>query len=206
MGCKANVKKIIFPSSGGTVYGYPEPSSINEEHKTNPICSYGICKLMIEKYLYMFNNLYGLDYQILRISNPYGPYHNALSQGVINVFLSKIIKGETIEIWGDGSICRDYIYIDDVIDILEMMANKDIDAKILNIGSGEGTSLNNLIKIMKSITGANFNVEYKEGRKVDVPVNILDISKACKLLDWKPKISLEEGIEITWKSIKNLAV
>ncbi len=199
----SNVKKIIFSSSGGTVYGYPRFIPIPEEHGTNPICSYGISKLMIEKYLYMFNDLYGLNYQVVRISNPYGPYHNALQQGVIDVFLSNILKSKTIEIWGDGSICRDFIYIDDVVDVFCTMAVKDVDAKILNIGSGKGTTLNDLIHIMKNVTGADVDVEYRKGRKVDIPVNILDVSKAYEQLGWKPKTGLDTGIKMTWDRLKN---
>ncbi|HOL87310.1 MAG TPA: NAD-dependent epimerase/dehydratase family protein [Defluviitoga tunisiensis] len=199
---KTKVKKIIFISSGGTVYGIPEVTPVPENHPTNPINSYGICKLMIEKYLYMYNYLHGLDYQILRVSNPYGPFHTGAQQGAINVFLSKVLKGETIEIWGDGTVCRDYIYIDDLINALYIVSQKETDEKILNIGSGKGTTLNELLSIIKKVTGSNLKVEYQEPRKIDTPVSILDITKAIKSLNWKPGVSLEEGIRYTWEWLK----
>ena len=111
----AGVRKIILSSSGGTVYGIPAHLPISEGHPTEPTCSYGIHKLMIEKYFALYYKLYGLDYAVMRISNPYGERQRITgSQGVIPIFLCKILQGETIEIWGDGEIVRDYIYISDV--------------------------------------------------------------------------------------------
>lgn len=104
----AGVRKVIFASSGGTVYGVPERLPIKEDHPTNPISSYGIVKLTIEKYLGLFHYLYGLDYAALRISNPYGPYQDpAGQQGAISVFLHRILSGQPIAIWGDGEIVRE---------------------------------------------------------------------------------------------------
>lgn len=200
---RAQVKKIIFPSSGGTVYGIPGKIPVNEEHPTNPICSYGISKLAIEKYLYMFKELYGLDYQILRISNPYGPYQNPFSnQGAIAVFLGKALKGEPIEVWGDGSVCRDYIYIDDLIEALILITTKNSDYKVLNIGSGRAYSVNDIIEQIAITLETNIKVNYKEARKIDVPTNVLDISRAEVGLQWGPQIDLKMGIKRTWEWLK----
>lgn len=115
---EAGVKKIIFVSSGGTVYGVPQYIPIDESHNLNPICSYGISKLATEKFLSMYSYLGGPGYTVFRLSNPYGIYQNPLSlQGVIPVFMNKILSGEGLTIWGDGEVVRDFIYIDDVIEV-----------------------------------------------------------------------------------------
>lgn len=201
--CSLNkIKKIIFASSGGTIYGFPQAVPIKEDHVTNPICSYGISKLMIEKYLYFFNYLTGLNYQILRISNPYGPYHQIMRQGVINVFLSKILNDETLEIWGDGTICRDYIYIEDLVEAMSLILHHETNEKILNIGTGKGQTLNDVLKVIKEVSGKRIEVIYKEARKIDIPINVLSNERALHCLGWRPKIDLYEGIEKTWHWIK----
>ena len=114
---KANVKRIVFISSGGTVYGETKEIPIKEDFPHNPICSYGITKLTIEKYLALYKHQYGLDYIVLRPSNPFGPFQNPfLRQGAVSVFLYNIINKIPIHIWGDGSIVRDYLYVQDLID------------------------------------------------------------------------------------------
>lgn len=198
----AGVKKIVFASSGGTVYGVPQYIPILETHPNNPTCSYGITKLAIEKYLHLFNHLRGFDYSILRIANPYGPRqdpNNGL--GAITVFLDNVIKGKPIQIWGDGEIRRDYLYIDDlasvfikVIGILPSPASK-----IHNIGGGSSHSLNEILAVIRRVTGKSTTVDYTSGRRLDVPVNFLDISRAREELKWEPEIDLENGIELTYK-------
>lgn len=198
--CKTSkIKKIVFTSSGGTVYGLPIYVPITEQHPTNPICSYGITKLMIEKYLYMFKYLYGLDYKVLRISNPYGPYQKTVSeQGVIGVFLGKILRGETIEIWGDGSVCRDYIYIDDVVEAIYLASVKATKSDLFNVGSGIGTSLSELLEILKKTLNREIKVQYKQARTLDSPISLLDSSVARKELGWIPEVDIRTGIEKTW--------
>ncbi len=118
------IKKVVFISSGGTVYGVPDKTPIIESHPLNPICSYGIIKKAIEDYLFMFNKIYGLSYNVFRLSNPYGERQNPyVAQGVIPVFLSKIIQNQKIEIWGDGEVTRDYIYIKDAVELLVKSLN-----------------------------------------------------------------------------------
>ncbi len=112
-----NVRQIVFSSSGGTVYGDPQYVPIDEKHPTNPTVSYGITKLTVEKYLQMYQKLYGINACILRITNPYGKRQKLVgSQGAVGVFLNLALNGKPLEIWGDGSVVRDFIYIDDVID------------------------------------------------------------------------------------------
>jgi UDP-glucose 4-epimerase len=197
----SGVKKIIFFSSGGTVYGIPENIPIPETHPTNPICSYGIHKLTIEKYLMLYHRICGLDYGILRISNPFGERQRAGSgQGVIAAFLNRAVKGEKLEIWGDGSVVRDYIYVPDVINAAIKLMNYRGKEKIFNIGSGRGLSLQEVSKAIERAVGYPLQIAYTPHRIMDVPVNVLDIGRSGMALEWKPLISFENGIQNTLKS------
>jgi UDP-glucose 4-epimerase len=201
----ANVRKIIFASSGGTIYGIPKQIPISEDHPTNPICAYGITKLIIEKYLHLYYQLYGLDYISLRFSNAYGERQNPNGpQGAIAVFLGNIINGHPINIWGDGTAVRDYIYVRDIVlASLKAMENPAPQYRVLNIGSGIGLSLNELIAALKQTVGKEIQVQYTPGRKIDVPANVLDITLAQKVLQWKPQIMIEEGLRKTFQYLKN---
>ncbi len=196
---KYNIKNIVFPSSGGTVYGI-----LKKEHKesdpTAPICSYGIMKLMIEKYLYLFNYLYGINFLIIRPSNPFGEYHKNLRQGLINVVLKKIQNGETVEIWGDGSVVRDFIYIKDLVMIIVDLIEKKIRNEVINIGSGKGHSINEILSIIREEIG-NFSLKFIEGRKVDVPHSVLNIDKLKTFLDIN-LISINEAIKRTYEWLR----
>ena len=203
---EAGVRKVVFASSGGTVYGPPETLPVNEDHPTNPISSYGIVKLTIEKYLRLFHHLHGLDYTVLRISNPYGPYQNLASQqGAVGVFLHRIRTGQPITIWGDGSVVRDYLYVSDLVDALEMAARVETQVRLFNIGSGQGTSLNELIDLMAAVVHEQPAVEYLPSRRLDVPASVLDITRADTQLGWRPKTDLMEGISRTWDWIRTLS-
>jgi len=192
----SDARKILFISSGGTVYGNPERIPINEETPTNPICAYGIGKLAIEKYLSLFYLLHGIEYIALRVSNPYGERQKLHgSQGAVGVFLGKALKGEKIQLWGDGKIIRDYIHADDVARAMISAMESEIKADVINIGSGTGKNLLDIISYLEKYLDKNIDVEYFDPRIVDVPINILDISKAKEKLGWSPQISLENGIK-----------
>lgn len=197
------ISRVIFISSGGTVYGVHDRTPVKENHPQKPICSYGIIKKTIEDYLYMFDKLYGLDYRVFRLSNPYGERQNPfVAQGVVPVFLKKIIKGETIEIWGDGGVERDYIYISDAVKALVKSLEIDTKEKIFNLSSGEGHTLNNILAVMEKVTGIRPMVIYKEKRNVDVPVSVLDNSLISSVYGWKPGTPLEKGIKKTYEYLK----
>lgn len=201
----SGIKKIIFLSSGGTVYGIPESTPIKEDDLANPICSYGIIKKTIEEYLYMYEKICGLDYFVFRLSNPYGERQNPhAAQGVIPVFINNAITGETINIWGNGEVVRDYIYIKDAVRVLADSIKIKSDSKIFNLSSGKGLSLNQIIELIKEISGREIKVEYKKGRKIDVPVNILDNSLARKTFSWRPETEIKKGIELTYKYLEKL--
>ena len=199
---KNNVKKIIFPSSGGTIYGDKINNRSREVDPVNPVNPYAISKLTIEKYLYYFNYLHRLDYTILRYSNPYGERQNPLGkQGVIPIFLNKIKHGEKPVIYGDGSMIRDYIYIKDAIDATIAVLETDTNEKIFNVGSGKGTSLNELIDTMSKVVGKKIITDHVENSGTYIPKMVLDISRIQKEVGWNPAVDIQEGIQKTWQWI-----
>ena len=192
------VKKIVFLSSGGTIYGVPTVSPIPETHPTNPICSYGVIKLAIEKYLGLFHQLHGLEYAALRMSNLYGERQRTVwSQGAVGVFLGKCLSGERADIWGDGSVIRDYLHISDAVRALVAAVEFKAPECVLNIGSGTGISLNDVLSEIEYGTGRKINRRYVESRAFDVPVSVLSITRAREVLQWEPRVSFREGISRT---------
>lgn len=199
---KNNIKKVIFFSSGGTVYGIPRNTPISEDYPTNPICSYGIHKLAIEKYLHFYYHNYGIDYAILRISNPYGErqdFHG--HQGAVSVFSYKALKKEPVEIWGDGLIVRDYIHVSDVISAAVALLWYKGDYKVFNIGSGIGMSLLEVVHAIEKVVEYSVKLKFMPARDVDTPVNILDVVRAKRFLSWSPKVNFSEGIDWTVRYI-----
>jgi UDP-glucose 4-epimerase len=181
---KGKNKKIIFISSGGTVYGIPEEVPIKESHPTNPICSYGIGKVTIEKYLHLYHHLYNLDYCVFRLANPFGERQKVTAaQGVIAVFLHKALHDQPIEIWGDGTVIRDYLYVKDAIAPVVKAITYRVDCRIFNVGSGEGKSLNEVLAAIGALLGKKVRCTYTPSRAFDVPSNVLDISLAARYLD-----------------------
>lgn len=189
------VARVIFTSSGGTVYGLPHTLPISESHSTEPLVSYGITKLAIEKYLHMYQALYGIDYCVLRIANPFGERQRvSVAQGAVGVFLNRALHNETIHIWGDGSVTRDYIYVKDVTAALVKTLSYQGQQRIFNIGSGHGLSLNEILAAIEKLLGRPVPRSYESGRKFDVPVNVLDISRAREHLGWQPAVSFHDGL------------
>ena len=194
---------LVFVSSGGTVYGRPQQTPIPETHPTEPTCSYGIVKLAIEKYLALYRLLHGLDYRVLRVANPYGPGQEAnRAQGAVGTFLSRVVHDEPIEVWGDGSVVRDYLYISDTISALLQVARYQGEERIFNIGSGGGHSIREIISAIEEVTGKTARVRYTAARKFDVPVSVLDIKRAQNELGWQPRTHLNEGLRLTYARIK----
>ncbi|CAB5289393.1 UDP-glucose 4-epimerase [Burkholderia multivorans] len=196
---KRKARKVIFVSSGGTVYGTPRSVPITETHPTEPLCSYGITKLAIEKYLHLYYVLHGLDYAVLRLSNPFGERQRfEAKQGAIAVFLGHALRGEPIEIWGDGSVVRDYIYVADAARaLIAAMGDTDGDDRVFNIGSGEGRSLNQVLDAIETVLDRPVERRYLAGRSFDVPVSVLDIERAKRSLSWRPQVPFEDGLKNT---------
>ena len=201
---KKGVNKVIFSSSGGTVYGIPHYLPIDEDHPTLPTSSYGIIKLTIEKYLHLYYRLYGLKYVVLRGANPYGIWRDpTTNQGAINVFLEHLAHSQPIEIFGDGSIVRDYFYVKDLALAFQAAAESQLDHAVLNVGSGKGLSLLELLDKIHRITGVRPVLLHKPARAFDVPKNVLNIERIRSLLGWQPQVSLSDGIRQTWDWINH---
>ncbi|MEO0870529.1 MAG: NAD-dependent epimerase/dehydratase family protein [Pseudomonadota bacterium] len=201
----ADVKRLVFVSSGGTVYGIPQADPVPETHPLQPISSYGIVKAAIEKYLHMEHHLHGLSYTVLRASNPYGPRqgHGGV-QGVIGTYLWNYQRKEPLQLWGDGSVVRDFIFVDDLIDLCVKAAQSER-VGVFNAGSGEGHSIRQIIAEIGEVVGEEIAPDVKPGRGIDVPRIVLDITKAKAAYDWAPTTPLRKGIAASWQWVEDQA-
>lgn len=202
---KHQVQRLLFMSSGGTVYGAPEQVPVSETHANHPLCSYGISKLAIEKYLYLYRHLHGLNYVVLRAANPYGPGQNPLSgQGIVANFIHKMHRGQALEVWGDGETVRDYFHVRDLAD-LSQRALLSTAVGVFNAGSGVGLSINQLIEVMQRTLGVSADVVYQPARGLDVPAIVLDSSAAFTTFGWRAQTGLEAGIReyASWYASKH---
>lgn len=190
--------RIIFVSSGGTIYGLPQTIPIPETHPTEPLCAYGIGKLAIEKYIHLYHHLYGLDYCILRLANPFGERQRvAAAQGAITIFLDRVLRGQTIEIWGDGLVIRDYFHVSDASQAMLQALTYHGCERIFNIGSGHGLSLNDVLAHIESLLETPVHRRYLPSRPCDVPISVLDVSRAARHLNWQPQLCFSEGLART---------
>ena len=192
------VGRIVFLSSGGTVYGECGSDPVPEDQPLQPSSSYGIVKVAIENYLGMFKRLYGLSYCVLRASNPYGPRQGAIGvQGVIATMLYRTLQKEAISIWGDGGIVRDYVYIEDLVNGISTAGRTGLEGTF-NLGSGKGHSLIDILDVIREVTRREPKVEFQPSRKLDIQHIVLDISRIRIQLGWEPKVPLAVGIEWHW--------
>ena len=202
--CAEKNIKFIYFSSGGTIYGNNSHEKFLETDLREPISYYGLSKQIIEDSILFENRRANLRYLIIRPSNPFGPGQSLNGiQGLIAVAIGKIMANEPLVIWGDGSSVRDYIYIDDLVKMISEIIDKDIENEIINIGSGIGYSINDIISHLKNIVGEKLIVKYETSRSVDVTSVILDISKLQSLV----KITntpLEEGIKMFYYNVKSI--
>lgn len=195
----AKVRKVIFASSGGAIYGIPKTLPITEQAHTDPISAYGISKLTIEKHLYLYRHLHGLDYQSLRIANPYGRFQlGHKRQGLVGTLIHRALTGLPIEIWGDGNVVRDFIHVDDVIDAFIASISYSGSHKVMNVGSSRGLSVNDILDELEGAIGQGpLNRTYMTSRAADVPINILDTSLIRAETGWSPRIGWPEGLRDT---------
>jgi UDP-glucose 4-epimerase len=171
---------------------------IDERHPTDPLVSYGITKLAIEKYLHLFEHLHGIRAISLRVANPYGERQRIeTAQGVVGVFLHRAISGIPLDIWGDGTITRDYIHVSDVAEAFVRAIDYSGDKRTFNISSGVGVSLNELIGMMENVLGRPIMRKFLPGRPFDVPVSVLCNKLAQDELNWSPLIPMRAGLERT---------
>jgi UDP-glucose 4-epimerase len=192
------VKRVVFVSSGGVIYGPTGVIPTPETAPTDPITAYGVSKLAIEKYLGLYQHLYGLEYRVLRVANPFGPFQVARkNQGVVGALISRALKDDWTEIWGDGSVVRDYIFVEDVVDALAAAAVDESNTRVFNIGTGHGRSLREVIGAIESLLGKPLRIEWRAARPVDVPASVVSIERARESLGWAPKTSFEDGLRHT---------
>jgi UDP-glucose 4-epimerase len=202
---KFGVKKFMFASTGGAVYGEQDYFPADENHKQQPLSPYGISKLSVEKYLYFYKEVHGLKYTILRYANIYGPRQNPLGEaGVVCIFLDKILAGDQPIINGSGEQTRDYVYVKDVVKANLLTLNEE-ESDIYNVGTGIETSVNELFRLINQ----NFNNSIKEVHGPAKPGeqmrSVITSEKLFKKFGWKPSTKLEDGLRETIEYYKSLA-
>jgi UDP-glucose 4-epimerase len=199
---RLGLSRILFLSSGGTVYGIPEVVPIPETQALRPINSYGIVKAAIEHYLEMYRRTRGFSPVIVRASNPFGPRqtHSGV-QGVISTFLRQILTGQPLEIWGDGAVVRDYLEVSDLAELCVRAGTSDREGAY-NAGSGHGLSVNDVVEAVRKVTGADVKVIYKPARPVDVSRSVLDCSRAKNDFGWECETGFDSGLSNTWNWLK----
>ena len=191
---KAGVGRVVYVSSGGTVYGPNVQTPTRESAATEPISAYGVAKLALEKYVGLYGRQ-GMNSVVLRVSNPFGSYQlPRRGQGLIAAVLARAIRGEPVIMYGDGSVVRDYVHVADVVGaILRSAVARDI-PPVLNIGAGTGRSISEVIRAVETELHLAVHVEQHPARMVDVPVSVLDVSLASRSLGWSPLVSFGDGL------------
>jgi len=201
-GIHHGMNRFIFASSGGTVYGEPKEFPITEDFSIAPSSPYGIAKATFERYLSVFAELYQYKSVILRYANVYGPRQISKSEaGVISIFIENILHKKVCTIYGDGRQTRDYVYVSDVVEAnVRALTNT---AMTVNIGTGEETSVNDLVDILSNIAGHKVACEYGQSRAGEVFRNVISPEKAGQQLGWQPQTVLKEGIKKTYEYFKH---
>ena len=199
---KVGVKKFLMPSSAA-VYGDLETLPLTEELQGIPRSCYGLTKLTTEGYLRIYEESFGLPYICYRYANVYGPRQgNGGEGGVISIFCEQVAKGETLVVYGDGTQTRDFVYVDDVVEA-NLLGLRDDVTGIINVSTGTGISLNDLMNTLEEITNTTINREYQEPRIGDIKHSLLSTEKASQVLGYAPTWSLRDGLENTYHYVKD---
>jgi len=197
---KFKIKKIIYASSGGAVYGEPEYLPCDEKHPVKPISNYGVSKHVVEHYCYLYSMLYGVKFVSLRYSNVYGPRQDPMGEaGVISIFIDRLLKGKRPIINGDGKQTRDFVFIEDVVNANLLALEKDIETNfpVFNISCNRELSINRLYQILRKLLNSDIDVVHGPEIKGEVKRIYLDNSLAKKILGWRPKYDIEKGLKKT---------
>ncbi len=192
------VRRFIYISTGGAVYGEPEYLPCDEEHPIKPICQYGASKHTVEHYLYMYEVNYGLPYTVLRYPNVYGPRQDPHGEaGVVAIFTGQMLAGEPVTINGDGEQQRDFVYVGDCADANLLALEIEAGSGIYNLGCGRGNTVNDIFEELKAITGYGRDAVYGPAKLGETRRIFLDAEKARRELNWAPKIGLRQGLTNT---------
>jgi len=195
--CRA--QKVVFASSGGTIYGAPDPADlpVKESHPQRPVSPYGVAKKVVGDYLYVYRELHNLEFTALALSNVYGPRQDPHGEaGVVAIFAGRLLAGEPCTVFGDGSQTRDFVYVDDVVDAFARASERG-GGLVLNIGMGAETSVNDLYRTMAGQVGIDRPAVAAPARTGELDRSSLDPSRAAIHLGWKPWTSLDEGTAAT---------
>jgi UDP-glucose 4-epimerase len=200
---KHKVKKFIFASTGGAIYGEHDYFPADEDHPTRPYAPYGINKMCVEKYLYYYNYVYGMDYIVLRYANVYGPRQNPHGEcGVIAIFTDKILAGNQPVINGDGTQTRDYVFVDDVVNA-NVLAIDAPGPNIYNIATTRETDVNYIFDRINHYAGAGFEEKHGPAKLGEQQRSVLSFEKISTELGWQPQTDIETGLKITTEYFKN---
>lgn len=200
-----NLKKVVFASSGGAIYGEQKFFPASESHPLQPISPYGIAKLTVENYLFYYLTVHGLDYVALRYANVYGPRQDPFGEaGVVAVFTKKMLNGEQAVINGDGEQTRDFVYVEDVARANILALTNNTYDKAFNIGTGIETSVNNLFDILKNIISPSIKKQYGSYKAGEQLRSVLDCAKAKVELHWNSEISIENGLNKTVEYFRSI--
>jgi UDP-glucose 4-epimerase len=193
--------RIVLISSGGTVYGNPSLLPVPEDYLPRPLTSHGVTRLAAEHYLGLYQQVYGVPAVALRCGNVYGEGQRSdRSQGVVAATFARIRRGLPVPVFGDGSTVRDYIHVDDVADaVIQLLARQDLPS-VVNVGSGAGTPLRELLALIETVTDRPIEIESHPARPGDVGAVVLDIALLKTLIDFEPT-PLVEGLRRTWQAI-----
>lgn len=205
--CTAHgVRKFVYASTGGALYGEGRQLPATEDHPVNPEAPYGASKHTVEHYLYLWKLLHGLDYTVLRYPNVYGPRQNPHGEAGVNaIFIGLMLAGQAPKIFGDGTAVRDYLYVDDVVEGNVLALTKG-GGEMVNLGTGVGTSVNDIVRELKAITGFPGEAVHLPARAGEVQRIYLDASRAKQVLGWAPKVAFAEGLRRTVEWSKHHAL
>lgn len=200
---KHKVKKIVFASSGGAIYGEQEIFPAPETHPLRPISPYGITKLVAEYYMYYYKTVYGLDYVALRYANVYGPRQDPFGEaGVVAIFIQKMLNGEQLVINGDGEQTRDFVYVEDIVEANILAMRNNTQDCVFNIGTGTETSVNQIFGYLKGIINPAIKEKHGPPKQGEQQRSVLECTKAKEILHWQPKVSLINGLDKTVEYFK----
>lgn len=204
---KFGVKRFVYISTGGAVYGEPEYLPCDEAHPINPICQYGASKHTVEHYLYMYKVNYGLDHTVLRYPNVYGPRQDPHGEaGVVAIFTGQMLRGDQVVINGDGEQERDFVYVGDCARANLMAIQASRGMGILNLGSSQGTTVNEIFDKLRGITGYGRDTRHGPAKLGETRKIYLDASKALREMDWQPTVDLEDGLQRTVAYFRQIEV